>query len=96
MGRHRTAAAGVPVVEISFPNRMDVWGRLCTHFEAAKVIACFSALSHVQMSQMYEKKFFFQDRKQEDLGREERIGFRTVLQDAGVGTCKNTVSPRNG
>jgi len=28
----------VPLVAISFPNRIDVWGRLCTHFEAAKVI----------------------------------------------------------
>jgi hypothetical protein len=61
---------------MSFPNRIDVWGRLCTHFEAAKVMtfACFSVLSHVHFL-MYEF-FFFQRtarRKQEDLEREERI-----------------------
>jgi hypothetical protein len=32
------SAPALPVVAISFPHRIDVWGRLCTHFETVKVI----------------------------------------------------------
>jgi hypothetical protein len=34
----------VPLVSISFPNRIDAWVRLCTHLEAAKVMT-FTAVT---------------------------------------------------
>ena len=35
------------LVAISFPIEFDVWGRLCTHFEAAKVMTFASVTQHL-------------------------------------------------
>jgi hypothetical protein len=34
------------LVEISFPNRIDVWDRLLTHFETVKVMT-FSSVTNI-------------------------------------------------
>jgi hypothetical protein len=58
-GRLRAAAAGglaaqqsffSYLVAISFPKEFDVWGRLCTHFEAAKVRTFATVTQHFSVS----------------------------------------------
>jgi hypothetical protein len=53
--RHRAAAIGEIFflgyfVSISFPIEFDVWGRLCTHFEAAKVMTFPPITQHFSVS----------------------------------------------
>ena len=54
------------LVTISFPIEFDVWGRLCTHFEAAKVRTFATGTQHFSVStaalshpQVWKKKYHF-------------------------------------
>ncbi len=44
------------LVAISFPIEFDVWGRLCTHFEAAKVMTFAPVTQHFSVSTSLVKK----------------------------------------
>jgi hypothetical protein len=44
------------LVAISFPIEFDVWGRLCTHFEAAKVMTFAPVTQHFTVSPFVKKQ----------------------------------------
>jgi hypothetical protein len=58
-------SASAVLVAISFPIEFDVWVRLCTHFEAAKVMTFAPVTQHFSVSTSLVKKkitFFFKER----------------------------------
>jgi hypothetical protein len=63
---------------ISFPIEFDVWGRLCTHFEAAKVMTFAPFTQHFLVSPFVKKQnwknfFLFSERRsRKDREREQR------------------------
>ena len=44
------------LIAISFPIEFDVWGRLCTHFEAVKVMTFAAVTQHFSVSLPFVKK----------------------------------------
>ena len=64
------------LVAISFPIEFDVWGRLCTHFEAANVMTFAPVTQHFSVStslcETKPRTFFFsgKGRKPKDRERE--------------------------
>jgi len=67
---HRAAAAGGQPIfflfAITFPVEFDVWGRLCTHFEGAKVMTFapvaqhFSRLNNAAFVTHKKKTYFWE------------------------------------
>ncbi len=76
------------LVTISFPIQFEVWGRLCTHFETAKVMTFHLSLniSQCQLSCVTQNQNIFFFRKGQT-GRivKERIQISYSTHGAGVG-----------
>jgi hypothetical protein len=76
------------LVTISFPIEFDVWVRLCTHFEAAKVMTFASVTEHCQSVEWHKNVFIFFDgaKKEEGIEKDsEKIQVSHLRKESGVG-----------